>query len=133
MIWRQVVFCLLIMALALTMGGCSRASQQSEETPDVSLTLTMVPNPPVVGPATLTLTLTDDAGAPIDGVLLNLKGDMAHAGMQPMLASVSDSHKGVYKTPFAWTMAGDWVLTVQAKLPDGRFLSRRFELRVGGG
>jgi len=121
--------------LVLTLGvlvGCGRASQQPDEAPEVEMTLSVSPDPPLFGrPCEMWITVLDGEGNPIDGARLEIKGDMTHAGMVPVLTETSESEAGVYLTDFDWTMGGDWIVTVEAVLPDGRVTSRQFELTVG--
>jgi len=37
-----------------------------------------------------------------------------------------------YAIPFEWTMGGDWVVTVDVTLADGRTASRQFDLSITG-
>jgi hypothetical protein len=76
------------------------------------------------------LFVTGADGTPIDGARLNIKGDMTHAGMQPVLAETKGGEQGRYETPFEWTMGGDWIVTVTAALPDGRTTARQFTYTV---
>lgn len=124
--------CVLLICIALALGGCQRASQQTDEAPEISLALAVESNPPVVGASTLRFTLKDASGQPIDGGTLDIRGDMSHAGMPPVLATVATSRDGVYTVPFTWTMAGDWFLTVDVRLPDGTAFTQRFDLQVAG-
>jgi hypothetical protein len=123
----------LLIAFALfglVIGGCARVSQQEQTTDDVDMSLVVMPDPPEVGAAMLVVTLTDAEGNPIDGASLDVKGDMNHAGMEPVLADVEGGEGGTYEVPFEWTMGGDWVVTVTATLPDERIVSRTFDLSV---
>ena len=123
---------LLGLLLVASLTGCSRASQQTDQAPDVSIKLELDPDPPLFGRACrMTLTILDADGAPIDGATLSIKGDMTHAGMVPVLAETHSSQGGVYTGDFEWSMSGDWVLTVLAQLPDGRTAQRTFEIAVG--
>jgi hypothetical protein len=129
----QATVILLVLVFSLAgAAGCQRASLQQggDEAPDVAMTLTIAPDPAAVGPAQLTVTLADQAGQAIDGATVRLKGDMSHAGMQPVLADASSAGDGVYTAALTWTMAGDWFVTVTAGLPDGRTAVRRFDLTV---
>jgi len=122
-----------LVVLALLPAGCQRASQQTpaDQALEITATLTIDPDPATVGPASLQVQLTDASGAPIEGATdMKLKGDMSHAGMQPVLAEASGGVDGVYEAQWVWTMAGDWFVTVTAILPDGRTLVRRFDLAV---
>jgi hypothetical protein len=129
-LWKSVL--VLVLLLSLTLVGCARASQQRNEAADVTITLAVQPDPPSVGPCHLTATLTGADGAPIDNARLQIKGDMTHAGMQPVLAEVDTGDEGKYETPFEWTMGGDWIVTVTATLPDGRTTARQFYFTVEG-
>ena len=74
--------------------------------------------------------MQDASGAPVEGATVSLKGDMSHAGMQPVLAEASGGAGGIYQSPWVWTMSGDWIVTITAVLPDGRTLVRRVDLAV---
>lgn len=128
---KQTFFVLLLLTLLIPMAACARQSQQPAAG-DVEMTLAVRPDPPTVGDATLEITLTDGEGNPIEDARLNVKGDMSHAGMEPVLAEVEGGPGGVYQVPFRWTMGGDWFVTVDAVLADGTTVSRRFDLAVAG-
>lgn len=96
------------------------------------MTLNVEPDPPVVGPAELTIILVDATGQAIEGANLQVKGDMAHAGMVPVQATALGGSDGRYQAALEWTMGGDWIVTVLATLPDGRVTSRQFDLSVDG-
>ena len=123
-----------LLVLLLGLASCQRASRQSEvdQAPDVRVILAVEPDPPAVGKARITVALADAAGQPIEGATVQLRGDMTHAGMQPVLTDAGSGADGVYPADFEWTMSGDWVVTVTAALPDGRTALRRFDLTVTG-
>jgi hypothetical protein len=74
-----------------------------------------------VGQARLIITLQDTAGAPLSGAEVLVEGNMTHAGMIPVFDTATMVGPGQYSVPdFRFTMAGDWVLTLRALLPDGR-------------
>ena len=65
----------------------------------------------------LMVNVTDKNGQPVTDAKVGLQGDMTHAGMMPVIADpVSDdadgAADGVYHVPFAFNMAGDWIITV---------------------
>jgi hypothetical protein len=124
---RPRVACLSLALLTATLpgGACGRRSQADST---LNLTLTLRPAEPVVGPAVLTVTLRDRAGAPLQGATVRLEGHMSHAGMAPVLADATQRAPGVYEVPFAFTMQGDWVLLVSAALPDGTRVERRIDV-----
>ncbi|MEI2691013.1 MAG: FixH family protein [Anaerolineae bacterium] len=118
--------------LLIAAAGCQRASQQTaiDQAPELVATLAISPEPAIVGPASLELRLTDASGAALPGARVALKGDMSHAGMQPLLADAAETTGGIYQAQWTWSMAGDWLVTATAALPDGRTLVRRFDLTV---
>ena len=122
---------LLLLIAALALAGCARASDQIAGG-DVAITLATQPDPAVVGDATLIITLADADGNPIEDAALNVKGDMNHAGMVPVLAGRA-AVRPASDLPFEWTMPGDWIVTVEATLPDGSTAVERFELSVESG
>jgi hypothetical protein len=59
------------------------------------------------------------AAAP-SGAQVEVTGDMTHAGMMPVIATATETEPGLYQTEdFAFTMAGDWILSAEIELPDG--------------
>lgn len=119
------------LALLLLFGtACARVSQQAD-TADIEVTMTAIPYPPHVGESRLIIQVADKSGSPIDDAHISIKGDMTHAGMLPVLAEVGGGgENGVYNVPFEWTMAGDWVLTIDFQLPDGTKAQKRFDMTV---
>jgi hypothetical protein len=122
---------LLATAVVLLLGsGCSRESRNASSS-DVQMTLTAIPFPAAVGQSRLVIHVADPAGQPISDAALSVKGDMTHAGMVPMLADVQGGDdEGYYNIPFEWTMAGDWVVTVEATFKDGTRAKERFDLSI---
>jgi hypothetical protein len=118
-------------ALFLLLGsGCARVSQQADSA-DVQITMTAIPFPPHIGESRLVIQVADMMDNPIDNAHLSIKGDMTHAGMVPIVAEVDrGGENGVYTIPIEWTMAGDWVVTVDLELPDGTKAQERFDMAV---
>ena len=97
--------------------------------PDLTLTHEVSPQPPRVGPSTITLKLADASGKPATGVHVRLEGNMSHAGMNPVFAEAKETDPGRYSSTMGLTMAGDWHVVVHMTLPDGRKLERQFEIK----
>lgn len=56
----------------------------------------------------------------VNAARVTVTGDMTHAGMTPVVAEAEPQGDGVYLTQdFAFGMAGDWILTIEAVYPDG--------------
>ena len=115
----------------ILLAGC-RQSQQQAATPqaDVQIGLTVEPTPPHTGDGTLLVTVTMPDGTPADVTRVEVRGDMNHAGMQPVFSGADLAEGGVYTIPFNWTMGGDWFLDVSVQLADGSTATRRFDVTV---
>jgi hypothetical protein len=110
----------LLLALSLVGTGCRGAPEAGD--PDLVLDLAISPTPPAVGAARLIITLRDTAGVALDGAEILVEGNMSHAGMAPVRATAEAEGDGRYSVQdFRFTMAGGWVLTTHATLPDGRW------------
>jgi hypothetical protein len=101
-----------------------------DQASNINVEIFFEPDQPVLGESVILLKVLDDRNQPVEGLTIEVKGDMTHAGMTPVLASSSYEGQGLYKVPFEWTMAGDWILQVTAELPDGKLLDRTFDVRV---
>jgi hypothetical protein len=129
--WFFVLVSLVILSLAL--ANCRQSSELTAADAGYVLQLDVAPEPASVGTATLQLTLLQEDGSPVDNAQISVKGDMSHAGMAPVLGSAESGPDGIYTVPFEWTMAGDWIVTVDVTLADGTTFSDRFDLAVDGG
>ena len=126
-------YIVMITVGVLVLAGCRGAGETySPEAAGVDMELSVAPNPPMVGNATLVITLTDVEGQTIDDATVRVRGDMDHAGMQPVLAEAATGDAGDYVVPFEWTMGGDWFVVVTATLPDGRTVEQQFDYSVEG-
>jgi hypothetical protein len=121
----------LLFLPSFLLGGC----RGEMDTGDSGLTLDLAisPTPPAVGPARLIVSLVDSAGAPVQGALIVVEGNMSHAGMAPVVDTAQAEEPGRYGIgDFRFTMAGDWVLTLHATLPDGRWVGTQKGINVVG-
>ena len=119
--WRTRPGAVALLAAGLSCG-CTRSAVVP---PPVEVTWTLTPSSAVVGPATLAVTLRAPAGDAVPGARVHLEAFMSHPGMAPVIADATERFPGVYDLPFAFTMAGDWVLTVTIALPGGGRVERR--------
>lgn len=119
-----------LMCLALCAGaflfGCRKTV---EPPPGLVMRHDVAPQPPRVGRATITLSLSDAAGKPISGARVNLEGNMSHPGMVPVFGVAREIEAGRYQASIEFTMGGDWIVLVKADLPDGQKLEREFEVK----
>ena len=125
-IWKCLIWVFVPFLLLSTACG-GRGSRQVDE---AAVIITVTAESTQAGQTNLGVTLVDPAGQPVNDAVLSIKGDMSHAGMVPVLAEAAAGENGVYQFPFEWTMAGDWVVTVEAKLKDGRTVTRQFGFTI---
>jgi hypothetical protein len=114
---RSVASLSLILAFALI--AC-RPPDAAVRGGDAGVSVTVeFPDDPQVGPAPLTIRLERD-GVAVRGADVEVTGDMTHAGMVPVVARAEERPDGSYHAAgFAFDMAGDWIVSVDAELPDG--------------
>ncbi len=102
------------------------------QTADAGLKITYEPdsNPAVVGESSVTITLADVDGQPVNDALVEVVGTMAHAGMMPVSGKGVPGENGQYVVPLQWTMVGDWMVIVTVTLPDGSQHTQQFDQEV---
>jgi YtkA-like len=105
--------------------GCSRPAKSA---PTITIEHTVLPEPPLVGPATLTLRLADASAKPVSGARIGLEADMSHAGMAPLFAEVKEIEPGQYQAHLSFEMAGDWVILLHVRLAGGQTLEHQFNV-----
>lgn len=123
-IFRPYILALIALSMLLAVG-CSRVSQEAEGA-GVQIELADALFPPAIGKETLNIRVFDASNQPIDNAKINVRGDMTHAGMVPILAETENGDKGLYQIPIEWSMGGDWIITVQVTLPDGTVAEKTF-------
>ncbi len=95
------------------------------------LTATVAADGAGVGPATVTVEVRD-GGEPVAGAQVEVRGDMTHAGMAPVLVTTEEVEPGVYASDgFAFTMAGDWIISATVAAADGRTVTAETFVTVG--
>lgn len=108
-------------------AGCRPATDESAT---IAMDWSVTPQPPTAGTVLLALTLTDrSSGQPLPGAEVRITGDMTHPGMKPVFGKAREVAPGRYETPVELTMAGDWVISIDARFRDGRTFEQQFELR----
>jgi hypothetical protein len=119
----------ILLLLSLLLPACGRR-ESVDEAPELMVELEVIPSPPNPGPTLLMIQILDERGGEIEEFTLDVRGDMSHAGMTPVIVERANGRAGTYAVPFEWTMAGDWFVTITATLPDGRSLVRTLPVRV---
>ena len=118
-----------VIALCVCFAVVQACRHQRDAAPELTMTPEVSPQPPRVGPLTITLKLADASGKPATGVRVQLEANMSHAGMRPVIDFARETQPGEYSSTFEFSMAGDWFVMVYLKLPDGRLVERQFEIK----
>jgi hypothetical protein len=118
---RALAFAALT-ALVLATAACrppgERASSAAAADVD-RVSVELLTQPARVGPAVLEVVVRRD-GRPVDDAAVRIVGDMTHAGMVPVVADAVGVGAGAYRSEgFAFSMAGDWIITADVDHPDG--------------
>jgi hypothetical protein len=88
-----------------------------------------MPQPPRLGPATVSIELTDPLQEPVAHAAIMVEADMSHPGMSPVFADAKETAPGTYRAPITFNMGGDWVVLLHIKLADGRRIERQMDVR----
>jgi len=117
-----------VIALCVCIAITQACRHERDSAPDITLTHEISPQPPRVGPLTITFRIADASGKPVTGVHVQVEMDMSHAGMKAILAIARETEPGRYSSTIELSMAGDWFVMVYMTLPDGRKATRQFEI-----
>jgi len=120
----------LLLCLVL-FAACRQESTPAAQA-ELDITLTVEPAEAAVGEAELLIRVRDAGGEPVTPAQVDVRGDMSHAGMVPVLRNDVQGADGEYRVPFEWTMAGDWTVEVTLTFADESSVSKTFELGVSG-
>jgi len=114
---------ILVLAVLFALA-CHKTSQS----PAITFSHNVIPNPPAVGATTIEVELTDKNGQPVSGARVELEGNMSHPGMGLVSATTTEIAPGKYRGTIQLAMAGDWIVLVNVTLSDGERLQHSFEL-----
>ena len=121
-----------IIALSLCLflfAGCRQESAPAAEA-ELNISLEVEPAESTIGDAELLISVANADGEPVSPASVDVRGDMSHAGMVPVLRADVQGEAGRYRVPFEWTMAGDWTVEVTLTFADESSVSKTFELSV---
>jgi len=120
---------LLAWLIVLALAAC-RQPEAPLNNPNLLIDLVYLPSEPRIGPTELLVTVRRADGAPLADAALDIRGDMAHAGMVPVLRQARTDAQGQARVPFEWTMGGGWFVEIIVTAPDGEQGRGFFELDV---
>lgn len=116
-----------LLILLLVLVGCRQTAEPTAE--NVTIDIAVNTETPAVGDATVLVTVLGENDTPVNDATVTVRGDMTHAGMQPVLPdAVTEAEDGVYAIPFEFTMGGDWIIEVEVLLANGETAAATLEL-----
>lgn len=117
----------MLLVIPLLLVGCSRGDSSTQDADAMAWKID--PSPPKVGSTTITFQPFDDNSQPLTGASLSIEGNMSHAGMMPVTSGLTETEPGTYvSSDFAFSMAGDWIMTVRGTLDDGTSYEATFDV-----
>jgi hypothetical protein len=115
---------LVLLLFTLFTPACRRTAPNS----DITFKYEVTPQPPRVGAMTIDLQLVDAKGQVVSGAHVETEGNMSHAGMSPVSGVAREIENGKYRVTLPLTMAGDWIILVNATLANGEHVQHQIEL-----
>lgn len=115
---------LVLLLFTLFIPACRRTAPKS----DITVKYEVSPQPPRVGAMTIDLQLLDAKQQAVSGAHVETEGNMSHAGMSPVSGVAREIEAGKYRVTLPLTMAGDWIILVNATLANGEHVQHQIEL-----
>lgn len=109
---RRALMATFVVAVVAT--AAASAAPLTAQAGRFNLQLSTVPDPPVAGSNTLTITITD-GGKPLSGAGVSLHVDMTTMPMPSDFAAAPGGRPGEYVATVNLSMAGQWQLTVSVQ------------------
>nr|WP_290666810.1 FixH family protein [Ardenticatena sp.] len=106
------MFLAILFLLGLTVA-CARR----ENSASVLANLSIMPG--TVGTNDVRVQLSHVDNTPVVGAQVKVIGNMNHAGMEPSIASLTETAPGVYEGVIELTMPGEWFAIVEVTLESG--------------
>ena len=130
---RGILFALSLLLLVSCRPSSNEADGGSTASQSARTVTAEFVETPKLGEVGVRVTVLDN-GVAVNDAQVTVTGDMTHAGMAPVEAEAMLQGDGVYLTQsFAFNMAGDWILTVQAVYPDGGKVTKNLAAAVPAG
>jgi len=125
---------IVLLALSLLLLSSCRPPNNSSSSSNTDTTSGMVrvelAENPKMGESPISVFILDGADG-VSGAQVEITGDMTHAGMVPVIVDAVESEAGLYLADdFAFTMAGDWIVTTEITLSDGEKLMDETKVTV---
>lgn len=118
---------LLASAVLLLACGCHKTAQTSG---DIVVDARCAPVPARVGPATVSVALSDHIAKPVRGGQVTVEANMSHPGMAPIFRDAREIAPGRYQADLELGMRGDWVILLHIRLANGEKVERQLAVEA---
>ena len=114
---RSSLFIVLVVGMSMFLAACGGAATQTPTATAAPATITLNtnPNPPTAGDVELLFTVVDDQGQPVSGADFDVIADHTDMSGMTMHGKATDQGNGSYAIMTNFSMAGNWMLTVQVR------------------
>lgn len=114
---RSLSLMVLAVGIGLILAACGGAATQNPgaTSPPGAITLSTIPDPPLVGDVELVFKVIDDQGQPVSGADFDVIADHTDMSGMTMHGKATDQGDGTYAIKTNFSMAGNWKLTVQVR------------------
>jgi len=108
----------LLISTAIFLSACSSGAapeDSSASAKPVNIQVESNPNPAMMGDVTLTLTIADENGDPIEGARVDVSVDHTDMTGMDMSGPATEQGEGKYAINANFSMTGNWKMTVYVR------------------
>jgi len=113
--WILVIGLLLSTAIFLAACSSGAAPEDSASAKPGNIQVESDPNPAMMGDVTLTLSITDENGQPIEGARVDVSVDHTDMTGMGMSGPATEQGEGKYAIHANFSMTGNWKMTVYVR------------------
>lgn len=127
---RKFIFLIsLLLGASFALSACSPAPTAAPAAKPVTIAVETNPNPAAMGDITLTLTVKDEKGTPIEGARVDVAVDHTDMSGMGMSGAATEQPGGKYAISANFSMSGNWKMTVYVR-KDGLDYKEDIDLKI---
>lgn len=127
---RKLIFLIsLLVSASFVLAACSPAPAATPASKPVTIAVETDPNPAMMGDITLTLTVKDENGTPIEGASVDVSVDHTDMTGMSMNGAATEQPGGKYAISANFSMSGNWKMTVYVR-KDGLDYKEEIDLKI---
>ena len=127
---RKIIFFIgLLVSAAFVLAACSPAPAATPVPKPVNIQVETNPNPAMMGDITLTLTIQDEKGNPLEGARVDVAVDHTDMTGMSMSGAATEQAGGKYAINANFSMSGNWKMTVYVR-KDGLDYKEDIDLKI---